>query len=272
MKILAADDERLALKALVDNVTLAVPGATIYSFQKPRELLEFAKDNPCDIAFLDIQMRGINGIDVAKELKEIQPGINVIFVTGFSDYAVEAFKMHANGYLMKPVTAEDIKKEIEHIVVKKDSVEEKPESKSKLYVQCFGAFEVFFNGKPVEFNRSKAKEVFAYLVHRNGAAVNSPDIAGIIWEDGIFDTSRQKQLQTIISDLRKTFSEIGYEDIVIRNKLGLSVNKKMFDCDVYRFVKGDVDAINSYLGEYMTNYYWAEFTTDYLDTMKMGDK
>ena len=137
-----------------------------------------------------------------------------------------------------------------------------------LLLRLLQNLEVFFEGKAVEFNRSKSKEVFAYLIHRNGAVVTTPDIAGIIWEDGIFGISRQKQLQTIISDLRKSLGALGFEDVIVKSKLGLSIDKSKIDCDLYNFIKGDVDAINSYLGEYMINYYWAEFTTDYLDTVK----
>ena len=264
MNILAADDEKLALSALVDTLKEAMPDATIYPFQYANDLLEFAKKTPCDIAFLDIEMNGESGIEVAKKLKEKQKEIGIIFVTGHSNYALEAFQMHANGYLMKPITPEDVKKEVEHL--RKPVTKEKDK---KLHVQCFGNFEVFFEGKAVEFNRSKSKEVFAYLIHRNGAVVTTPDIAGIIWEDGIFGISRQKQLQTIISDLRKSLGALGFEDVIVKSKLGLSIDKSKIDCDLYNFIKGDVDAINSYLGEYMINYYWAEFTTDYLDTVKL---
>ena len=169
------------------------------------------------------------------------------------------------------IAPEDVKREIDNLrKPRKDALPPSTDTK-KLYVQCFGTFEVFYDGKVVEFNRSKSKEVFAYLVHRNGAAVSSPDIAGIIWEDGMFGLSRQKQLQTILSDSRKTFSKLGIEDIIVRKKLGIAVDKSKFECDVYSFIRGDVNAINSYLGEYMTNYYWAEFTTEYLDSIKMGD-
>ena len=169
----------------------------------------------------------------------------------------------------KVTTDDDVKKELDHLAKTSESKELK--SNKDLFVQCFGTFETFYKGEPVGFNRSKSKEVFAYLVHRRGAVVSSPDIAGIIWEDGMFGLSRQKQLQTIISDLRKTFDQLGLKDIIVRTKLGIAVDKSKFDCDLYRFLKGDINAINSYLGEYMINYYWAEFTTDYLDSVKMAE-
>ena len=268
MNIIAADDERLALKAIVEVIKEVLPDANIVSFQKTKELLEYVKDHKVDMAFLDIQMRGTNGIEIAKLIKDIQPDVNIIFATGYSDYAIEAFRLHASGYLMKPVTKEDVQRELDYL--KSHQAKEKNSNKD-LFVQCFGNFEVFYKGEVVEFNRSKSKELFAYLVHKRGAAVTSPDIAGIIWEDGMFGLSRQKQLQTILSDLRKTFEKLGLNDVIIRTKLGVAVNKARIDCDLYNFIKGDINAINSYLGEYMINYYWAEFTTDYLDSVKMAD-
>ncbi len=103
MKILCVDDEPLALKMLEMSVKKAKPDAEVSAFRKPRELLEAAQQGGCDIAFLDIHMRGMNGVELAKELKTVNPKMNIIFVTGFSDYAGDAMSLHASGYIMKPV-------------------------------------------------------------------------------------------------------------------------------------------------------------------------
>ena len=84
MNIIAVDDEQGALNLLQDAITTAVPNAQVYCFLDPRKALEMMKKEPCEVAFLDIQMRRMNGIILARQLKEIYPKINIVFVTGYS--------------------------------------------------------------------------------------------------------------------------------------------------------------------------------------------
>ena len=162
MRMLCVDDEPLMLKMLEMAIKEARPDADITAYRKQAELLEDARKNGCDIAFLDIHMRGMNGVELAKELKTVNPKMNIIFVTGFSEYAGEAMSLHASGYIMKPVTKEKIEQELSDLrfpII--------PKKNAKLRVQCFGNFDVFTpDSAHVRFERSKAREVFAYLVHK----------------------------------------------------------------------------------------------------------
>ena len=115
MKCFVVDDEKIALDRMVRELKAAAPEAEVCAFSDPNELLIFAKKNPCDVAFLDIRMGSMTGVELAKKLREFLPKLNVIFVTGYDEYANEAMKMHASGYLMKPVTAEDIKAELQDL-------------------------------------------------------------------------------------------------------------------------------------------------------------
>lgn len=115
MNIVAIDDEKLALEALVCAIEEALPKVGVKAFRDPNELMGFAKENGVDIAFLDIEMRGINGLELAKRLKKSCPLVNIIFVTGYSQYALDSFSLRASGYLLKPVTAAHILEELEHL-------------------------------------------------------------------------------------------------------------------------------------------------------------
>ncbi len=165
MKILCVDDEPLALKMLEMSVKKAKPDAEVSAFRKPRELLEAAQQGGCDIAFLDIHMRGMNGVELAKELKTVNPKMNIIFVTGFSDYAGDAMSLHASGYIMKPVNQAKVEKELADLrfpIV--------PKKNAKLRVQCFGNFDVFTpDGAHVRFERSKAKDAMIKSLKAVGA-------------------------------------------------------------------------------------------------------
>ena len=106
MVIFAVDDERLALESLIGAVRKCVPEAEIFGFRKASEALEAAQEKKADIAFLDIEMRETNGISLADKLIERNPKVNIIFTTGYSEYAGKAFELHASGYILKPVTVE----------------------------------------------------------------------------------------------------------------------------------------------------------------------
>ena len=115
MKILCVDDEPLALEMLTEAIEEAQPDADIKPFHKQSELLEEARQNGCDIAFLDIHMRGMNGVELAKKLKEINPKMNIIFVTGYDEYTGDAMRLRASGYVMKPVTKEKLEEELREL-------------------------------------------------------------------------------------------------------------------------------------------------------------
>ena len=258
MKILCLDDEPLALKMLEQAVKTAKPDAEITAFRKQAELIAEAEANGCDIAFLDIHMRGMTGVEVAKKLKEINPKMNIIFVTGFSEYKGDAMDMKASGYIMKPVTKEEVAAELEELrfpII--------PKSNVLLRVQCFGNFDVFTpDGTPVHFERSRSKEIFAYLVHRRGSSCSTREIAAALFEDEPYDKTQQSYVQTLISAMIKSLKKIGAESAVVKSYNALSVNVDKLDCDYYRFQELDAGAVNAYQNEYMSQYYWADFLYD----------
>ncbi len=266
MKVLAVDDERLALMSLTKAIEEAIPKAEIASFRNPKEALSYAKENRVDIAFLDVEMRGTDGLALAKELKEIYAGINIIFVTGFSEYALDALKMHASGYLEKPVSKEDIIDELNNLRNPlTDGAEQKKES--RIRVQTFGNFDIFIENRPVSFKRARSKEILAYMVDKRGSNVSRPELASVLWEDAEYDRSLQKQLQIYISELMNCLREEGIEDIIIRSSGHMCVDPSKFSCDYYDFIEGDTRARSAYHGEYMSNYSWAEYTNGYLDNI-----
>ena len=157
MKIIALDDEELALEGLMDAIRACAPNAELHGFSYPEDVLAFLRDHSCDVAFLDVEMAGINGVELAEQLKLRNPDINLIFATGFSRYQGSAFDLHASGYLMKPITVEKVRKELANL--RRPVPEEK-----RIQVQCFGNFEVYLDGIPLEFKYHKTKELLAYLV------------------------------------------------------------------------------------------------------------
>lgn len=256
---LAVDDEPLALSDLTDALRIAEPEADIHAFTDPEE----ARNAVCSgaivpqIAFLDIQMRGQTGLDLAVELKKSLPTLEIIFVTAYGQYALESYSLHARGYLMKPVTSEDIEEELRNIGLATAPAQSPPQ----LVVQCFGNFEVFYDGRPLEFARAKSRELFAYLVFRRGAACSVKECAATLYEDREYDNALKNQIETFKSDLVRTLRTVGCEDVILRGRNRLSVNVNRFSCDYYQFLDGETAAISAFVGEFMTQYSWAEITT-----------
>jgi len=259
MHIIAVDDDHCALKNIERAIRESLTDCDLHCFDRPDLALEHAKKHRVDIAFLDVKMGGIDGFALAKKLKEIHAKTNIIFSSGYYEYAVESYTIPACGYLIKPVTAKAVWDALAHLrnpVVKADA---------KLRVQCFGNFDVFVGASPLYFPRSKAKELFAYLIHKRGGSCTIQELITVLFEDRDDNGSFHKQIQTIISTMIKVLRETAAEDVIIKKHNSIAVNTEKVNCDYYRFLKNDMDAIKSYMGEYMTNYSWAELTVGYLN-------
>ena len=262
MLIYVIDDEPFALKASEQVVRRAVPDADLMTFESGDDALEHmrkTKQYP-DTVFSDIEMPGINGLEFAVRLKQLSPRTRIVFVTAYSEYALEAFRVHANGYILKPMNAMRVQEEVQE-AAKQENIEPKSE---KLEIRCFGNFEVFWKGKPLLFARRQTKELLAYLIDRKGTSCTTEEIAAALWEDYTNEKNTKAQLRILISDLRHTLANIGQEDIVVRSRGQVAVMTDQLDCDYYRMLNGDMDAVNAYRGEYMSQYSWAELTAGQL--------
>ena len=264
LHILIVDDEELALKSIINELKIVFPFANICSETKADNAIIKAKELQKKglefvYAFLDIQMRGINGIELARQLKIIFPNIKVVFCTAYSEYAIDAWKIYAKGYLLKPIRANKIEETINEMIP--DWRELNDTSYKDIRMQTFGNFEVFVKNKPINFEREKAKELLAYLVDRHGASVTTREIASVLWEDIPYDIKLKNRVTTIVTSLKKSLRLYGIEEILIKSWNHLSIDVSKIRCDAYDFEKGDISAINSFHGEYLSNYSWAEFTT-----------
>ena len=168
MIAIAVDDEALMLGASPDITE-------VEKFSNCEDALGYVKDNPVDIAFLDINMRGMGGLALAEKIRIACPDCKIVFCTGYEEYALSAFKLHASGYLMKPVSAKDVQLEI-------DNIKGVRQNQKPIEVKCFGNFEVYAKGEKLIFKRSKTKELFAFLIDRNGAGVSVAEIGVTLWE------------------------------------------------------------------------------------------
>ena len=251
MKALAVDDEIYMLETLQEAISASSDIEHVAA-------LAYATENPVDIAFLDINMRGIGGLGLAEKLTELHPRCKIIFCTGYEEYAVSAFQLHASGYLMKPITAEAVQKEIDHIKGIKAT-------EKLLTIKCFGNFEVFYNGKSLPFKRKKTKELLAVLVDRSGAGVTAKQICAILFPDDTDDSKNSAYLRQLILDLKTTLKTVGAENVLRHDTPYYRIDINLLRCDYLSFLETGKP---NFHGEYMTQYSWAESTCAMLQFRK----
>jgi len=276
MKIIAVDDEKLALSSLLRVLGKVFDNSEIEGFQRSKDALSTAErwrneGLQVDYAFLDVEMREMNGIALAKRLKEIFPLVRILFVSAYNQYACEAFQLHAKGYILKPATEDLIIEALDSMEVEWREMDKKkePGQGKSILVHTFGNFDVFAQNEPVTFERSKSKELFAYLIDRRGAGSSTAEITAVLWEDAEDKKKMKNATQTVIYSMMQSLKERNVSDVIIKKWNYLAVDVSKIECDYYRFLEGDIVAVNSYMGEYMSNYSWAEMTTASLLEQKM---
>ena len=258
MRAIAVDDEIYMLETLQEAVNASADIESVEAFSSCSAALAYATENPVDVAFLDINMRGIGGLGLAEKLLEQQPHCKIVFCTGYKEYAVSAFQLHVSGYLMKPITAEAVQKEIDHIKGVKAT-------EKLLTIRCFGNFEVFHDGQILPFKRKKAKELMAVLVDRNGAGMTAKQICAVLFPADTDDAKNAAYLRQLVLDLRNTLKSVQAEDVLRHDTPYYRIDTNLVRCDYLSFLESGKPEFH---GEYMTQYSWAEETCAMLQFKK----
>lgn len=229
MRIAAVDDEIHVLERFQRMVSDVTELELCGLFESGEQLLDYLRENPLDVVFLDIEMPGINGLQLSEQIQDLNENIEIIFVTAFNQYAVEAFELQAMDYIMKPLTEERLGKTIRRLLKagRTATRSEKP------FIQCFGDFEVFLNGEAMTWKHSKAKEVLAFLVHKNGVPVNWEKIASAVWPDYNSEKA-QTNFHATTYLLRKRLADAGLSQILESVRGNYRIVTDKVECDVYQ--------------------------------------
>ena len=258
MIAIAVDDEVLMLRSLVRAISVSPDITGVFKFSDPEKALDFVKDNSVNVAFLDINMRGMGGLALAEKIISFRPDCKIVFCTGYEEYAISAFKIHASGYLMKPISAEDVQGEI-------DNIKGVRQKEKLLKVKCFGNFEVFAKDEPLQFKRSKTKELFAFLVDRNGAGMTAKQICAVLFPDDTDDEKNVAYIRQLILDLKNALKMVGAESVLCHDTPCYRVDTNLLKCDYFNHIETGKP---EFYGEYMTQYSWAEETCAMLQFKK----
>ena len=250
MIAITVDDERPMLNALTESVKVSPDIDAVREFSTCTSAIEWLSENNADVAFLDINMRGMGGLALAEKIIELHPECKIVFCTGYEEYALDAIQLRCSGYLIKPITPEAVQKEIDHIKGQKKGV-------SLLDVKCFGTFEVLKNGQALTFKRTKAKELFAVLIDRNGSGITGKQICAVMWPENTDDVKNMDYLRHLVGDLKKALANVGAENVFCQEGYNYRIDTDRINCDYHEFLKTGKP---QFCGEYMTQYSWAEDT------------
>ncbi|MBO7214036.1 MAG: response regulator [Clostridia bacterium] len=259
MIAIAVDDEALMLRALVGAISVSPDVSQVVKFSDCEKALSYVKENAVDVAFLDINMRGMGGLALAEKIVELRPDCKVVFCTGYEEYAIPAFKLHASGYLMKPISAKDVQGEI-------DNIKGVKHKEKLLEIKCFGNFEVYKKGERVVFKRSKSKELLAFLVDRKGAGMTAKQICAVLFPDDSDDAKNVAYLRQLVLDVKNTLKTVGAEEILRHETPCYRIDTSLIKCDYLTYLESGKP---EFLGEYMAQYSWADETCAMLEFKKI---
>jgi transcriptional regulator with XRE-family HTH domain len=113
--VIMVDDSRIILSDGLIILEEVMPDATITGFIWPQEAIEYARMNRVELAVLDIEMGNSSGFELCRMLHEINPTTNVVFLTAYADYSLDAWKTEASGFILKPLTAEGVKEQLKKL-------------------------------------------------------------------------------------------------------------------------------------------------------------
>ena len=227
-------------------------------FSRPEDALRWARENTFDLAILSVRTDSAALFALARELRAIAPACGLIFCAASGQYAVEAFALHADGYLLRPLQAERLRAEIDYLCRKAERGEKKKHDKL-LTIRCCGGFEVYDrNGEPVSFRRSRSRELLALLVDRRGMSITSKEICAIFWEDdGEQDRKNMAHLWQLFSELNRALRQAGAEGVVRRSGANHFVDMALLDCPDLEQGRKNRDELC-----YMVGYSWADTADD----------
>lgn len=222
------DDERLSIRRLKEILVSFGNVEVIGTYTDGFSALEAISNEQPNLLFLDINLPGELGIDIAKKVKNEYPDVQIIFVTAHEEYALKAFEIGVLDYVLKPYDIDRIRQ-----VLNKIDVTEIPK-KDEFTIHAFKYFHIKMNGKEIKnikWRTSKSRELFIYLVQHSEEIIRKDVLLDIFWPDTEVK-SAYDNLYTTIYQLRKTLDDIGLNLKIINSNHGYEV--------VFNDVKYDV--------------------------------
>ena len=230
----AIDDEKKALDRL-ERVIMNEPRIDLAAkFSNSADALRFIQEIKVDLAFLDIDMPGQNGLILAEKLKKARPRLEIIFVTAYDHFALPAFRLHAAGYLLKPVTQEELREQIDVLDARLGTGVIRAEPSVPLRICCFGPFRCFpegYENRPIPWRTVKSEELLAFLLSNVGVPVHKELIVDALWPDAEPDKAANR-FRVTCTYVRNTLAASGFSDLLLRELDSYHLDLSRINCDL----------------------------------------
>ena len=230
-------------------------------FTNPDQAIAYASGHVVDFALLDIDMPGMNGMELAQRLRKIRRDIIIVFATAHPKFAVDALRMKADYMIFKPFDRDDIAD-----VMERAKLLRRRQNK-RFFFRTFGAFDMLVDGEPVRFRSAKAKELMALCLYRQGCPTSIHEIVECLWGEDTVNADSTGYRRTI-KELTDTLRDYAAEELILRARGSLQLRLELVDSDYQRFLEGDSDAICQFQGSFLHQYSWAEPMTCALQEKK----
>lgn len=252
MKTIMVDDELWMLEQFTEECAGIPEIEIVGNFTFAEDALDFAKNNLVEFALLDIEMPGMNGVELAKELRKLYPEVIIVFVTGHKEYLSDFIDMKADYYVLKPYGKAEVRDVLQRAKLYSARL------KKRIDIITFGRFEVLVDGKPLHFSSSKARELLALLVQKRGTVLTPQEAMDCIWEGREYDKGESSVYRVTLTRLRDILSDAGIGYILQSTPRGKYLDTSQYNCDLNDFMNGDEDARRRFGGQYLSDYSWGE--------------
>lgn len=252
MRAIIVDDEPLMLRKF-ERLSEGIQDLNIVGqFESADKALAYAAENPVEVAFLDIVMPVRNGLELAKELRELRPDILIVFVSAYDDYLWDFNQIDGDYYIVKPYDSDRLKAVMDRIRLLAHR------QRKELYIQTFGRFLVLKDGKPLSLS-GKAKEILALVVTRRGKEISNEEIYSTLWENRPYGNVEMTVYYNALRRLKNVLKKAGASDLLISTQRGQMINTDIVDCDYYAWWNQKMDMRDRFEGEFLSEYSWGEY-------------
>ena len=221
MKVILVDDEQLLLDDLAEVLGAYVDMEICGRFTNSQDALDCVRHSCPDVVFLDINMPGMSGMELAEQVAQLAPHIEIVFITAYDEYAIKAFELQAIDYLLKPVDDERIARTLGKLrqqIAYRAATQPSDEPR----VQYFGKFELLLDERPLCWRSRKAQEFVAFVLSRSSKSVHKNIICEALYPS-MDERSAVLNVQSSASRARQSLGDCGFKAEIVYNNDGYQI-------------------------------------------------